>query len=52
VGVIAQEMEKIPKAKEMVIDMGGVKGLDRDKAMGFTLAALGDLSRRIDDLRK
>lgn len=51
VGVIAQEMEKIPKAKEMVVEKNGIKGLDRDKAIGFTLAALGDLSRRIDDLR-
>lgn len=52
VGIIAQEIEKIPKAKEMVMEVDGLKGIDKDKAMGFTLAALGELSRRIDRMER
>lgn len=50
VGVIAQQVEKIPGARHIVAEENGVKMIDGNKALSLTLAALGNLSRRIDQL--
>ena len=51
VGVMAQDVERQPALRSMVIDGKPMK-LDIGNALGLALAALGDHEREIEDLKK
>ena len=47
-GVMAQDLERSPAGADVVFDAdGGTKGIDRDRALGFTLAAAAGLDKRL-----
>ena len=42
IGVMAQDLEKTKLGKTLVVEIDGVKTIDRDRLMGFLLASMAE----------
>lgn len=51
-GVMAQELERSEAGREVVNDGPGLKSLDRDKALSFSLAGVAGLDKRLQRLER
>lgn len=51
-GIMAQDLERSEAGEEVVFDTPNGKALDRDKALGFSLAGVAGLDKRMTRLEK
>jgi hypothetical protein len=51
-GIMAQDMERSPEGKAVVLDTPRGKMIDHAKALSFALAGLANLNRRLDKVEK
>lgn len=50
VGIMAQDLEDSAAGSDLVIEIDGVKMIDKDKALSFALAAVARLAERVSQL--
>lgn len=51
-GVMAQDLEKSPMGKSIVIEVGGHKAIDTGQAVGAILAAMASMNQRLKKTEK